>query len=84
MEGGRTRQGSAARSRNLLEPRGLHVDDVTEAGQTVIVDLDVTVTEASDGFEPYRYETQMSFTLVREGGSLFIDELPYYLFCSGV
>ena len=71
-------------ARDRTEATRIVIDDVTEAGQTVIVDLDVTVTEASDGFEPYRYETEMSFTLVREGGSLFIDELPYYIFCSGV
>ncbi|HEY7582211.1 MAG TPA: hypothetical protein VIB78_01145 [Acidimicrobiia bacterium] len=70
--------------RDRTEATRIVVDDVVEAGQTVIVDLDVTVTEASDGFEPYRYETEMSFTLVREGGTLFIDELPYYIFCSGV
>lgn len=70
--------------RDRTEATRIVVDDVVEAGQTVIVDLDVTVTEASDGFEPYRYDTEMRFTLVREGGSLFIDELPYYIYCSGV
>lgn len=70
--------------RDRTEATRIVVDDVTEAGETVIVDLDVTVTEASGGFEPYRYETEMRFTLVREGGSLFIDELPYYIYCSGI
>ncbi|MGH8958017.1 MAG: hypothetical protein ACRDVK_05005 [Acidimicrobiia bacterium] len=70
--------------RDRTEATRIVIDDVTEAGQTVIVDLDVTVTEASDGFEPYRYETEMRFTLVREAGSLFIDELPYFIYCSGI
>ncbi|MGH8924353.1 MAG: hypothetical protein ACRDWA_06925 [Acidimicrobiia bacterium] len=70
--------------RDHTEATRIVIDDVIEAGPTVIVNLDVTVIEASDGFEPYRYETKMSFTLVREGNSLFIDELPYYIFCSGV
>ena len=70
--------------RDRTEATRIVVDDVVEAGQTVIVELDVTVTEASNGFEPYRYETEMRFELVREGGSLFIDELPNYIFCSGV
>lgn len=78
---GRCKPGDLVRDRT--EATRIVVDDVTEAGQTVIVDLDVTVTEASDGFEPYRYDTEMRFTLVREGGSLFIDELPYYIYCSG-
>jgi hypothetical protein len=70
--------------RDRTEATRIVIDDVVEAGQSVIVDLDVTVTEASGGFEPYRYETEMRFTLLREGGSLFIDELPYYIYCSGI
>lgn len=70
--------------RDRTEATRIVIDDVVEAGQTVIVDLDVTVTEASGGFEPYRYETEMRFTLVRDGGSLFIEELPYYIYCSGI
>jgi hypothetical protein len=70
--------------RDRTEATRIVVGDVIEAGETVIVDLDVTVTEASGGFEPYRYETEMRFTLVREGGSLFIEELPYYIYCSGI
>ena len=69
--------------RDRTEATRIVIDDVVEAGQTVIVDLDVTVTEASGGFEPYRYETEMRFTLVRDGGSLFIEELPFYIYCSG-
>ena len=70
--------------RDRTEATRIVIDDVVEAGQTVIVDLDVTVTEAGGGFEPYRYETEMRFTLLRDGGSLVIDELPYYIYCSGI
>ena len=81
---------AAARSRctpaDLIRDRNeatrIIVSDITEAGDQVIVDVNATVTEAGGGFEPYRYETDMRFSLIRERGTLVIDELPYYIYCS--
>jgi hypothetical protein len=70
--------------RDRTEATRIVIDEVTEAGDSVIVDLNATITEVNQGFEPYRYDTDLRFTLIREAGSLFIDELPYYIYCSGV
>ena len=57
------------------------VNDVVEAGDQIEVEVEVTVVETRSDFQPYRYENQMTFTLIEEEGLLMIDTLPYDYYC---